>query len=331
MLLGCPNGVLDLKTGMLRPGRPSDGITMTTGVPFDPTATCPRWDRFVTEIFAGDAGLATFAQSAAGHSLTGITNEQFLILCHGTGADGKGTFLNTLAFMLGDYAHTMPFSTVELHQRAAIPNDLAALVGRRFVVASETNDGTRLNENRIKMLTGCDPVTARFLHSEFFTFQPVGKFWFAVNHKPTVRDDSYGFWRRVRLVPFTRTFPVNCSLADELKTEGPGILRWALEGCLAWCREGFTVPFAVMNATDEYQTESDLLAEFFDTQTEPDPDGQTQAADLYRSYRDWADSQHLGDRERLSATAFGRKAAERLRRVPTRTGKVYLGVVVRQV
>jgi integrase len=115
----------------------------------------------------------------------------------------------------------MPFSTVELQQRAAIPNDLAALDGRRYVTASETNDGTRLNESRIKALTGCDPITARFLHGEFFTFRPQAKFWLAVNHKPIVRDDSYGFWRRIRLIPFTETFPVTPGLAVALRAEFP--------------------------------------------------------------------------------------------------------------
>ena len=166
-LLACPNGIVDLRTGHLRHGEPEDRIRLTTTTSFDAGADCPRWTRFVDEIFGGDAALITFVQRAVGYSLTGITTEQVLFLLFGTGANGKGTFVNTLKRALGDYAYNMPFATVELNQRSSIPNDVAALLGRRFVVASETNDGTRLNEARVKALTGCDPITARFLHGEY--------------------------------------------------------------------------------------------------------------------------------------------------------------------
>lgn len=186
----------------------------------------------------GPVDLVRFVQRAVGYSLSGATGEQCLFLLYGTGADGKGTFTNQLKRVLGDYGWNMPFATIEAKDRAAIPNDLAALAGRRFVVASETNDGTRLNEGRIKALTGSDPITARFLHGEFFEFEPVAKFWLSVNHKPVVRDESHGFWRRIRLIPFMKTFPINPTLGDRLHTKAPGILAWAVRGCLHWQREG---------------------------------------------------------------------------------------------
>lgn len=140
------------------------------------------------------------------------------------GANGRGTFTNTLAAVLGDQTYAMPFSTVESHQRSGIPHHVTALVGRRFTSASTTTDGVRLHEPRLQVLTGCDPITARFLHAEFFIFDPVAKFWLSVNHKPIVRDDSHGFWRRIRLIPFTHRFPVNATLASDLRAELPGIL-----------------------------------------------------------------------------------------------------------
>ncbi len=310
-VLGAPNGVIDLRTGQLREGRRDDRITMSAGVPYDPRAVCPRWEQFIREIFNHDEELVTFVQRAAGYSLTGDTSEQCLFLCHGTGANGKSTFLRTLAAVLGDYGHSMPFSTVELHQRAAIPNDLAALVGRRFVTASETNDGTRLNESRIKALTGEDAISARFLHAEFFTFVPVAKFWLAVNHKPVVRDDSYAFWRRIRLIPFLQTFPGDKTLAAALRAEGKGILSWAVRGCLEWQQEGLPTPAAVSEATAAYQVESDPLQAFLDEAIERAPDCETAAADLYDAYRRWAEQHGLTERERLTATAFGRKLGER--------------------
>jgi len=328
-LMGTPNGVIDLQTGTLRTGHSDDRITMTTAVGYDPAAPCPRWEQFVAEIFGGDASLIGFMRRAVGYSLTGITTEQVLVLLYGTGSNGKGTLCNTIKRVLGDYSWNMPFSTIELRDRAAIPNDLAALVNRRFVIASETNDGARLNESRVKALTGCDPVTARFLHAEFFTFEPVAKFWLSVNHKPIVRDDSFGFWRRLRLIPFLRVFPVNAGLADDLRAEAAGILTWCVRGCLEWQRDGLQPPAVVLEATREYETDSDVLAGFLEEGCDRDPDAQVRASDLFEHYKRWADTHGLTDRERLSATLFGRKAAERLQRSKTRTGWVYFGVARR--
>lgn len=299
---------------------------MCTSVPFLANAPCPRWEQFQSEIFAGDAALMDYVQKMAGYSLTGETQEQILILGHGIGSNGKGTLLNTIGAVLGDYTYSMPFSTLEMHQRAAIPNDLAALDGRRYVTASETNDGTRLNESRIKALTGCDPISARFLHGEFFTFRPQAKFWLAVNHRPILRDDSFGFWRRIRLVPFTERFPVTPGLAVALRAEYPGILAWMVRGCLAWQRDGLTPPSAVVDATASFEADSDAVAEFLSEATELDPGAEIRAADLFAHYKQWADRQGLADRERLTATAFGRKMAERFTRIKKRGAYVYSGL-----
>ncbi len=328
MLVAASNGVLELRSGTLRPGRREDRITMSVTTPFDADAACPRWERFLEEVFCGDREVVSFVHRAVGYSLTGDASEQALFLCYGTGANGKGTFSRVLMNLFGDYAGNMPFSTIELHQRSAIPNDLAALAGKRFVVASETNDGTRLNEARVKALTGCDPITARFLHSEFFTFEPVAKFWLSVNHRPVVRDDSYGFWRRIRLIPFMQTFAVNPTLTDELEAEAAGILAWAVRGCLAWQRDGLRPPAAVVQATADYERESDVVGDFLDEACEPEPDAQVGASDLYLHWKGWADRHGITERDPqwLTATKFGRKMSERLRRSKTRAGWVYFGV-----
>jgi putative DNA primase/helicase len=325
-LLGVSNGVVDLRDGTLRDGRPEDRITMTTGTAYDPAAECPRWEQFINEIFAPHVELVGFMQRAAGYSLTGITSEQALFLLYGTGSNGKGTYSNTLKRVLGDYAFNMPFATLESRDRAAIPNDLAALVGRRFVIASETNDGTRLNEARVKALTGSDPVTARFLHSEFFTFEPVAKFWLSVNHKPIVRDDSHGFWRRIRLVPFLRTFTIDKTLGPALDTELTGILAWVVRGALLWQRDGLSAPAVVADATREYATESDVLADFLSDACHVDPAAEVAAATLYRHYLDWSLKHGLSDREKLTSTMFGRKVSERFQKARKARGNVYLGV-----
>jgi putative DNA primase/helicase len=330
MLLGTPSGIADLRTGQLRPGRREDRITMNAAVPYEPDAACQRWEEFLSEVFNGDNDLIDFVWRAIGYSLTGATTEQCLFLCYGTGANGKSTLMQTLAYMLGDYGYTMPFATLDFYQRSAIPNDLAALVGRRFVCASETNDGTRLNESRVKNLTGCETITARFLHAEYFTFQPVGKFWLSFNHKPIVRDDSHAFWRRIRLIPFTQTFPINQTLAADLRAEASGILAWCVRGCLAWQTEGLNPPAVVTEATEAYERDSDQFAGFVAEALNLDQaDSGIQAQDFYGAYSHWADGHGLTIKERLTATAFGRKASERFPFTHVNGRKIYQGIARR--
>lgn len=291
-LLCVRNGVVDLRTGTLRAGRPADRITMCASVAFDPEATCPLWDDTVSHIFAGDHELITYIDRFLGYSLTGDCREETLAFCWGNGANGKGTVMNTFAWVLGDYADDLPFSALELHDRSGIPNDIAKIVGRRFVTSSETGESRRLNEARIKALTGRDPITARFLHREFFTFQPVAKFWLATNQKPIVRDTSVGFWRRMHLIPFTQSFASkpDLQLKDKLRAEGSGILARAVRGCLEWQAVGLQPPAAVRQATSDYQKESEPLARFLDACCLLDEKGKETMGDLLRRYVGWAAS-----------------------------------------
>ena len=330
-VLNTPSGIVNLRSGTLRPARPDDHCLLITQAPFDPSALCPLWDHSITEIFNGDELLVTFFQRAVGYSLSGDTSEQVLFICYGGGANGKGTALNTLLHTMGSYGWNMPFSTLELHQRSAIPNDVAALVGRRFVTASETSEGARFNEARIKSVTGCDPLTARFLHGEYFSFEPVATFFLSVNHKPAVRDDTHAFWRRVRLIPFVRTFPINRRLRPELEAEAPGILRWAVDGCLAWQREGLDPPAAVVAATDQYRAESDVLAEFFEGGCDlSDPTAETGAMDLFKHYVSWCDGNGVPRSDRLSLKVFGSKLRERFAHVRRGSGIRYIGIEPRR-
>lgn len=290
LLLGVANGVVDLRTGTLRQGQPSDLITVHTKVAFDPSAQCPQWTRFLREIFNGDEQLIAFVQRALGYSLTGDTSEQCIFLAHGTGANGKSTLLEVLRCVLSDYAYNLPFSAFELNGRSSIPNDVAAIAGRRFVTAVETSETARWNEARMKALTGQDVITARFLYGEFFSFRPTAKFWLAFNHKPRAADDSEGFWRRIRLIPFTREFSseeADKHLLEKLKTEALGILAWLVRGCLAWQHEGLGMPPAVKEATEAYREESDPLVQFMEERCVLDPQAHVTAADLWREYQNW--------------------------------------------
>jgi putative DNA primase/helicase len=332
MLMAVPNGVIDLRTGILRQGKPEDRINLHSPIPYDPQARCHRWHVFLREIFEGDSEIIDYVQRRAGYSATGDTSEQDIAILLGKGANGKTIFLSTLNAALGDYAYNMPFSTIELRDRTAIPNDLAALVDRRFVTASETNQGARLNEARIKALTGCDPVTARFLHCEFFTFRPLAKFWLSVNHRPRVSDNSYGFWRRVRLIQFNRQFigkDADLNLERKLRVELPGILAWIIRGCLRWQRVGLNPPQKVIRATADYQRESDPLAEFLAERCIEDPNAAEQAASLYEEYKRWGMDRKLKDKEMLGTRTFGELMAERFKKMHQKSGTRYFGIQIR--
>jgi putative DNA primase/helicase len=295
MLLGVANGVIDLKTGELRPGKQSDRVTLHTDVAFDPKAKCPRFEQFLTEVFGSDQQLIEYVQKAVGYSLTGDVREQVFFLAYGTGANGKSTFLEVVRTISGAYAYNLPFSAFELKGRSAIPNEIAALSGKRFVTAVETNESAELNEGRLKALTGSDLITARFLYRELFTFDPTAKFWLAFNHKPKVSDDSPGFWRRVRLIPFLKRFTADQAdpnLLDTLRGEASGILNWAVEGTRKWEKEGLQSPALVGEASEEYREESDVLKEFLEDGCVVDPSGQIPAATLWKGYVHWADSNH---------------------------------------
>jgi putative DNA primase/helicase len=236
------NGVIDLRSGELRPSCADDHMLLRSPVSHDPEAKCLRFERFLNEVFVGDVETIRFIQKAIGYCLTGSTKEQCIFMCFGEGANGKSTFLEVCADLLGAYSHTLPITSFEkLSSGGSIPNDLAGLVSKRFATASETNDDMTLNEARIKSLTGEDTLSVRFLYGEFFSFKPIAKYWLAFNHKPKVKDRSHGLWRRIRLIDFPERFDGvkrDGNLAATLRNEMPGILNWAIEGCLLWQKEG---------------------------------------------------------------------------------------------
>lgn len=289
-LFNCANGTLDLRTGALRPHDRRDRLTRLSPVRFDLDATCPRWDAFLLRVLGGNAQLVGFLQRAIGYSLTGHTSEQVLLLLYGIGANGKSTFLETVRALMGDYATQTDFATFIKREVEGARNDLARLVGARLVSAVEIEAGKPLAEALVKQLTGGDTITARFLFKEFFDFRPTFKLWLAANHKPTVTGGDHGIWRRIRLVPFTVTIPDaerDSKLTAKLAEELPGILAWAVRGCLAWRRDGLGVPDAVRAATESYRDEMDAMAPFLDEACFAVSSARITAKDLYDAYLAW--------------------------------------------
>jgi putative DNA primase/helicase len=310
-LLACKNGVIDLKTGVLRRATSEDMLQRSTNLLFDPEANCPRWLQFLEEIFKRDQDLINFIQRAVGYTLTGLTKEQCLFFLYGIGANGKSVFLGVLESLLGEYGLTTSFSTFKDKNYEGIPNDIARMVGARMIKSVELKEGSRLNEERVKALTGGDRTVARFLHNEYFEFDPICKFWIAVNHRPLIRDTSEAMWRRVREIPFEETFPPerrDKDLLQKLRLELPGILNWAIQGCLRYQDEGLEPVDKIRKATDQYRAESDVISQFLEERTIEDKTQEVRGSKLYETYKTWC--QETGEYT-LTSTQFGRRMTEK--------------------
>ncbi len=315
MLLTVANGTLDLRTGSLLPHRRKDLITKLAPVAYDPHAKAPTWERFLRRILNDCVELIAFLQRAIGYTLTGRTAMQVWFLLHGIGANGKSTLLRTLTDLLGEYALWTPVQTLLSKRGEHIENDLARLHNARMVAAVEAEGGRRLAEALVKQLTGGDAVTARFLYGEYFSFLPAFKLWFATNHKPQIRGSDLATWRRIRLVPFDVTIPEaeqDRELPEKLRAEFPGILVWAVRGCLAWQRDGLGVPDSVRHATAEYREAMDLIGAFLSERCTLDPGASVGATDLYRAYCAWCEQ---GKEHPESQQRFGEALSERGYRV----------------
>ena len=289
-LLNTPGGVVDLRTGRIQSHRPE--LCMTKIAAVAPAGDCPLWREFLHRITGGDAELHGFLQRVAGYALTGITREHALFFGYGTGANGKGTFLNTVSGILGGYATIAPMETFTASSGDRHPTDLAMLRGARLVAAQETEEGRRWAESKIKALTGGDPITARFMRQDFFTFTPPFKLFIAGNHKPGLRGVDEAIRRRFHLIPFVVTIPAeerDPELAEKLKGEWAGILAWAVEGCLQWQRIGLAAPKAVREATEHYLDAEDALTSWMTECCNVSPRFHTGSSILFASWRAWAE------------------------------------------
>jgi len=310
-LLNTPDGTVDLRTGSMRAHDRTDLITKMTTVA--PGGECPLWLAFLDRVFEHDAGLIAFVQRVLGYSLTGSIQDHALFFLYGTGGNGKGVFLNTWHGILGDYSTIAAMETFAACKNERHPTDLAMLRGARAVIAQETEEGQRWPEARIKRLTGGDPISARFMRQDFFEFTPSFKLLIAGNHKPSLRNVDEALKRRFNLIPFIVTIPKaerDAELPEKLKAEWPGILAWAIAGCLEWQRIGLAPPSAVLVATEAYFDDEDAIGRFLDegcVLSEPDALEEVQA--LFASWREWAENsgEFIGSAKRFSQALAARK------------------------
>jgi putative DNA primase/helicase len=324
-LLNVANGTIDLRTGILRPHDRSDFISKLSLIHFDPDATCPRFERFLEEIFGGDEDLIAYFWRVLGYALTASVREHCFWIFYGAGANGKSTLILAIAALLGDYATSTAIETFTRvkWERSANENTpaLARLRGARFVSAVEPKETATIDESVVKAIVGGDAIVACRKYENPFEFEPEAKIFIAVNNRPRIKDASEGMWRRVRLIGFPTRFDGDrrdAEIARKLKSELPGILAAAVRGCLQWQRIGLADPPSVIAATTEYRTEEDTLGRFLGEETASG--GRVLSSDLFARYEAWCKDE---GEESLKPKGFGQALSRRgLKRTKTH-GQVF--------
>ncbi len=334
-LLNCNNGTLDLRTGQLYPHDRAQMISKVAPFPYDKDANPQRWRMFIYQIVQSDVALYQFLQRSLGYSLSGSTREQSMFIMYGSGSNGKSTMWGTVLKVLGDYGMNTPVKTLLRKERDnGINNDVARMVGARFVTASEPDMGKHLDVATVKDLTGGDPVTARFLNKEFFTFDPVLKIWLSTNHKPIIRDTTNSIWRRINLIPFLAKFDgasKDPNLPDTLLQEGTGILNWLIAGCEEWQRVGLNPPDSVRAAGEQYRAEMDPLGPFLlEVCDVGNGSYEVMHKSLYQAYQTWCTES--GERPVTSRTLVDMMTERGYKDDRGRTGyKTWYGVRLRSM
>jgi putative DNA primase/helicase len=289
-LLNTPGGVVDLRTGDMVARQIDTYFTKITAVA--PHGNCPRFMAFLDAITERDMDLQCYLRRALGYALTGITREHVLLFGYGTGANGKSVLVNTAAGILGSYHRAAPIETFTASSSDRHPTELAGLRGARLVTATETEEGRRWAESKIKALTGGDMITARFMRQDFFEYLPAFKLLIVGNHKPSLRSVDEAIRRRFHLIPFCVTIPPDDrdpDLVDKLEQEWPGILAWMIEGCLEWQELGLRPCKAVLDATAAYLEAEDAMAAWMDERCERTISAWESSSDLFASWKAWAE------------------------------------------
>lgn len=324
-LLPCQNGIIDLKTGGLRPGEPADYIKTVAPIEYHGLdIAAPIFERFISEIFNGDMELISFIQRLLGYGITGLTTYHVYPIFYGPqGRNGKSSLLEIIKFVLGDLAYKARSETLlesrHAPQRGSADADTLAFKGKRIIWASETAEGRKLNAARIKELSGGDTLNARAPYGrDTVEFSPTHLLILLTNECPQAKASDLALWERIHLIPFTVHFvddpkeqnekKADHELLEKLKFEAPGILAWLVRGCLDWQGEGLNPPDCVKAATQDYRKEEDLIERFLEDRCLVGPHYEIRAGVLYKNYHAWAEEMGL---KPITGILFGQEMQRR--------------------
>ena len=326
-LLGTPAGTVDLRTGALRVSTSENMITKATAVAPEHTDDCPLWYKFLDETTQGDAAFQRYLRAVAGYAATGMTTEHALFFVYGPGGNGKSVFIATISRILADYSQTALMETfIASGSAQRHPTELASLRGARLVTASETEEGRRWAESRIKALTGGEAISARFMRQDAFEFKPQLKLLISGNHAPNLVNVDEAMRRRLHVIPFTNTPTTpDKDLEGKLEGEWPGILRWMIEGAVDWHQNGLTKPEIVSAATEDYFSEQNVFAHWLDQNCRVEPNNIhlfSTSREIYENWKSFAEAngEHAGSSKGLGA---------RLARIGLRSDRRNIGKRVR--
>lgn len=291
-LFNCKNGTVNLKTGMFRPHNKADLITKRSNVNYNKNAKCPKFLKFLDEIMLGDKEVIRYIQRLLGYVISGLTREECMHMCVGDGQNGKGVLLELVSWIMGDYSITAEADMFLVKRsEAAASSDVARLMGVRMALASETNEGAKFNEAKLKALTSRDRITARFNHKDPFQFEQTHKILLATNKLITVRGKDRGIWRRLRVLRFDNNIPedkVDKDLRVKLMDEASGILNWMIQGFLEYQQlNGLKPPVRVLEWRDEYRESMDYLQDFFETYCVLETTGRIDKKELFEVFYKW--------------------------------------------
>jgi putative DNA primase/helicase len=369
LLLPVENGVVDLESGRLLPHDPAYLFTRRIPVSYDPEATCPTWEEALYQMMGGPLGnddpddsaalleerhqqaeraqrLVTFLQRSFGCALSGDITEEVVWILWGPGSNGKSVVINLLLTLFGEYGLKATQDLFMSKKTEPHPTERANLFGRRFVATSESEENRRLDAAFIKDATGREPLTARRLYENFWTFSPTHHIFMATNHVPVIRDHSHGMWRRIRLVPFAVTFhdpdtahedilkdpripKQDKELSKKLLAELPGILRWCVEGFMQWRQDGLTLPKEVRLATEDYRRDMNNVEQFVREGCQTGEHYSARAKTLYESYVHWCE---YNEQHPCTQTTFGKQISALGYERTTRKGiRWYRGIAVKDI
>ncbi len=326
-LFNIENGYIDLSTNAFCQSDKNKLFMQVAGVSYYQGAKCPKWLKFLDEIFLGDKELIEYIQKVLGYALSGDIKEQIMLVFYGNGNNGKSIFSEIVREVFGDYAANMDIKSLMVRGNNAGSSDIARLKGKRFVSTSENNEGSRLDEGLVKQLTGGDTVTARRLYEEEFEFIPQCTICMSTNHKPIIRGTDDGIWRRIVLIPFKYTVPkdkIDKNLKSKLMDELPGIFNWMLEGNRKYRQEGLELPEVCKKETESYKFEMDPIGRFIDECCLiGNPNITIKASDLYLNYTSWAT---LNNEYIMTSTKFGREISKKYNKIKKEQGIFYTGI-----